>query len=179
MDSQGGEASDVDRRQGDAEVSEKAKDIDLIVHQQAMRLLLDEVMRADRESSFQIAEVVDRLEESGHLVWAERLMRKCIEIAEYQGQSPYWLCGFYSQLASILRRRGIYQEAEQWLRRANELADGIPLTTMSSWRVASEMAKLFAVQGRRSETNVWRDKAKVLWRSLTQKQARRQRGRPE
>jgi hypothetical protein len=86
---------------------------------------------------------------------------------------------FYVQLAVVLRRRNRLGEAEQWLLKAYELADGLPLRAWRSFDVACEMAELLTVQGRLAEATEWERKAEILEEGIRGKYDRKQRGLPE
>ncbi|MFH1922858.1 MAG: PQQ-binding-like beta-propeller repeat protein, partial [Planctomycetota bacterium] len=58
--------------------------------------------------------------------------------------------------------RGGLDEAEQWLLKAHELADGLPLLAWRSWDVACEMTELLTEQGRLAEAAGWKRKADIL-----------------
>ena len=90
---------------------------DVGCEKEVMRLLAELVVKLDRGSVFRIANLAERCEKRGRLDEAERLIRKCIEFAEFQRQEPQWICHLYVHLASILRRRGSWEDAERWLRK--------------------------------------------------------------
>lgn len=131
------------------------------------RELAELALLFDDRSLHLLGEAGELLRGEGRLDDAERCFRKAVGVAETLGKSLLDRCYAYLRLGRVLVESGKAAEAEQWLRRAAEIAAGeecVNLGTRSL--ISSELSKALVAHGKDGEAAEWAGKAEAIMEEI-------------